>query len=456
MSAEDQAFLRDFFRALEDRPLDPDDPAYIGLYDDPTLGLEDPVKLLLRSIEWAPSNTSAQLLSGFRGAGKSTELRRLRRDLREAGYLVLLFDVFDYLSPSSPIDASDFVMVLAGALSDELDEAGVFKHSTTHESYWTRLKHFMGSRVEFEELTGKLGPAEIKASLRTDPTFRQLLQKSAAGHLAELVRDMRAYVSETITAIPPDKRGHGVVLIADSIENISGTITNSEDVQASLERLFTSHADNLHLPLIHAVYTVPPWLKIRAPGISGRFSGGLQVLHPLKVRNPDDARTRVTVALDALCTLVEARGDWARLLGDREHLDRLALESGGHLRDLMRMLSEIVRRADRLPVDDVTVQRAITQVKSELLPIALDDARWLQRIADTHDASLLDISRLPRLVTFLDSHLVLCYRNGEEWYDVHPLVRDEIRELTRGPKAVSAGEPSSTGPAATAHDPPSG
>ena len=29
---------------------------------------------------------------------------------------------------------------------------------------------------------------------------------------------------------------------------------------------------------------------------------------------------------------------------------------------------------------------------------------------------------------FLDTHLVLCYRNGAEWYDVHPLVRDLVLE----------------------------
>ena len=42
MTPEEQRFLRDFFRALSDRPLDPDDPAYVGLYEDPALDLEDP------------------------------------------------------------------------------------------------------------------------------------------------------------------------------------------------------------------------------------------------------------------------------------------------------------------------------------------------------------------------------------------------------------------------------
>jgi hypothetical protein len=291
----------------------------------------------------------------------------------------------------------------------------------------------MQTRVEFQEVVGKVGGLNIKASLRTDPTFRQVLQRRAAGHLAELVSDTRQYVDETVTAIPPDRLNEGLVLIADSIENISGTISNAEDVQTSLERLFTSQATNLHLPGVHVVYTVPPWLKIRAPGISARFSGGLQVLHPLKVREPDDGRRPLPASLDALFRVVSARR-LATAAGVREVLDRLSLESGGHLRDLLRMLSEIVRRANRLPVDDQTVQRAITQIKSELLPIAIEDARWLQRIAETYDAALEEIARLPRLVTFLDSHLVLCYRNGDEWYDVHPLVRDEVAQF-----AASAG-----------------
>ncbi len=62
-------------------------------------------------------------------------------------------------------------MVLAGALSDALDEQDVFKRGATHESYRTRLKSFLQTRVEIDQLGGKLGPVDIKASLRTDPTF---------------------------------------------------------------------------------------------------------------------------------------------------------------------------------------------------------------------------------------------------------------------------------------------
>jgi hypothetical protein len=438
MGPEEKKFLREFYLAIEDRPLDPGDPQYVGLYDDPTLGLEDPMALLARSIEWTPSDTSAQLFSGFRGSGKSTELRRLRKLLADEGYLVLIFDLFEYLSPSLPLDVSDFLMVMAGAFGDKLEESGALPAGAIREGYWARLKRFLETRVEFDELVAGVGPFEIKANLSADPTFRERLQESAAGHLAALVEDMRSYVTEAIDAIPRERLGEGLVLIVDSIENIGGSLSNAREVQESVERLFTSHAEQLHLPRVHVVYTAPPWLKIRAPGVSRRYSGGLQILHPLKVREPTDGREPAPEALEALHKVVSARGDWKRLLGSREVLDTLALESGGHLRDLFRMLAEIVLRADRLPVEEQTVQRAITQMRSDLLPIAEDDVEWLQRIAETHEVSLADIDRLPRLVTFLDSHLVLCYRNGEEWYDVHPLVREEIARIAQAQRRNAA------------------
>jgi len=73
---------------------------------------DDPVKLLARAIEWTPGET-VQLFSGFRGTGKSTELRRLRKHLKDEGYLVVLCDMQDYLNLSMPVDITDFLMAVA-------------------------------------------------------------------------------------------------------------------------------------------------------------------------------------------------------------------------------------------------------------------------------------------------------------------------------------------------------
>lgn len=444
MTPEDRLFLRSFFQAVTDRPLDPDDPLYVPIYDDQRIAASDPVELLARAIEWTPGK-SVQLLSGFRGSGKSTELRRLRKRLRESGYLVVLCDVEDYVNLSIPVDVSDFLMALAGVFGEQLRTPELLGEDAHHESYWERLAAFFSrTRVDVDEISAGLGDGVevgIKATLKSDPTFKQNLQKRMAGHLGALVADVREYFQECVRKL---KQRHGagteVVLLVDSVEHIRGTSVNAADVQSSVETLFAGHADKLHLPNLHVVYTVPPYLKVRHPLLGALYASGVKVLPAIKMRE-DESRQPCAAGLDAIEKVVRARGDWPRLLGDRKVVDQLALSSGGHLRDLLHILAEVLLRTDTLPVPPATVEQAVDQVKNEFLPLADADAIWLDRVARTHKASLEGTDRLPDLARFLDTHLMLCYRNGHEWYDVHPLIADEVREQAERAAARSNGTP---------------
>jgi len=248
-----------------------------------------------------------------------------------------------------------------------------------------------------------------------------------AGFLGALVEDVRLFIEDCVKAL---KQEHGkekeAVLILDSVEHIRGTSVNADQVQSSVETLFATHAENLHLPNLQVVYTVPPYLKVRYSNLSALYEpGGVQVLPAIKIRDRTD-RSPVQHGLDVMERVLNARGDWMRLLGLRSKLDRISLCSGGHLRDFLRIIAEVIRRADQLPVEEATLNSAINQVKMEFLPIADADAEWLARIAETHEAALADIRQLPDFARFLDTHMALCYRNGNEWFDVHPLIRPEV------------------------------
>jgi hypothetical protein len=81
MMENQQSFLIEFYQQLSDRPLEPDNELYVHLYeqgDHP-----DPVEVLAKGIEWAETLETVQLFSGFRGTGKSTELRRLKQRLEK-------------------------------------------------------------------------------------------------------------------------------------------------------------------------------------------------------------------------------------------------------------------------------------------------------------------------------------------------------------------------------------
>ena len=73
---------------------------------------------LALAVEWATE--SVRLFSGYRGTGKSTELRRLKRRLEESGHLVFLCDMEDYINLSTPVDVTDFLMAVAGSFDEAI------------------------------------------------------------------------------------------------------------------------------------------------------------------------------------------------------------------------------------------------------------------------------------------------------------------------------------------------
>lgn len=52
MKLEDDQFLKEFFNAVADRPLEPEDERYVSLYDE-ALTDADPVQQLARTVEWS-------------------------------------------------------------------------------------------------------------------------------------------------------------------------------------------------------------------------------------------------------------------------------------------------------------------------------------------------------------------------------------------------------------------
>jgi len=66
----------------------------------------DPIDALATRITWSEA-ASINLLSGQRGSGKSTELRRLRHILQEAGCEVFLCDMRDYMNLTTPVEIKD-------------------------------------------------------------------------------------------------------------------------------------------------------------------------------------------------------------------------------------------------------------------------------------------------------------------------------------------------------------
>lgn len=436
ITPDEDDYLAGLYRAIEDAPLEPDAPQYVPLYSRADLGMFDPVASLSKVIRWSRTD-SVQLFSGFRGTGKSTELLRLRDDLQHRGFVVLRADFKSYLSTSVAVDISDFLLFVAGAFGDELLREKVLDETQLQGGYWARVVD-LWKRLNLRdlELNAKLTPevggaklgeagAKFKLELKDSSGFRERVQRELKDHLGALVADLRAWVAWCLGEV---RRARGantrVVLLIDSVEHVRGTFLTAADVQASLEALFVTQADHLRLPGVHVVYTVPPWLRVRFANL-GALYNGLETLTALKLAERKDGR-EFAPGIEALKAIAAQRGDWLPLLGTPERLVALIRKSGGYPRGLLQLLRNVITGARSLPVSDHDFQRAIAKMKNDMLPIADNDARWMVNILQTQRPSLTEVTRLPELARFLDTNQVLAYRNGEEWYDVHPVIADEV------------------------------
>ena len=430
MSLDDSAFLQGFYQAIEHRrPLEWDDRLRVDIYADESLSAVDPVVQLRRGIEWSALD-SVHLFSGFRGTGKTTELRRLAHELREAGMTVVISDVRDYLNLDQPIGISEFLLAIAGAFGDAMAQPELLGWDPLEEGYWVRFRSFM-TRTKVELGTVDLGPSGLRANLKDDSSFRAEVREHMAGRIGALVDDVRTFMAEVVAALNkrlgPETK---IVYILDSIEHIAVPAEDHRAVTDALERLFTLHADKLGFEDLHLIYTVPPWLKIRAPGIGGLYQGAY-LLPCIKVH--DREGVEVEAGIRVMTEIIERRapdGEWRRLLSEAQ-LRRLIQQCGGYIRDLFQLVRACVMAAPgAMPLSDDKVDLAIAQLKNDYLPaISHHDARWLARVARTHESELASEAGLPDLSRYFDTHLMLCYRNGVEWYDVHPLIAAEVYAL---------------------------
>ena len=429
MRHADIDLLKGFYQSLKDSPLKPDSPYYEPYLEeiDPS---KDPIAKLCTRIELSEA-ASVNLLSGQRGSGKSTGLLRLKQRLEEQGSVVFLCDMRDYLNLTTPVEISDFFIAVMGALSEAVEAR--YGKDPAREGFWERMGTFLGSEIELEGVTLKTGAGDIKAGLKDDPSFKKRLQQYLRGRVAKLVEQAHEFGADVVRYVrkrngDADKQ---VVLLLDSIEQIRGVGSEAGDVYDSVENLFSAHADSLHLDLLHVVYTVPPYLITLAPGI-GRYLGG-SVLHNLPsvhVRNRDDSSDPQGLAV--MEKIIARRCERWQQVFSSDQIRRMAVNTGGDLRDFFRLVRETLILAlmpggASLPIADAQIQHAENQLRREMLPIAEEDRVWLKKIVDSKEAELDSVKELPRLARFFDTNLVQNYWNGQEWYHIHPLIRDVIK-----------------------------
>jgi hypothetical protein len=134
--------------------------------------------------------------------------------------------------------------------------------------------------------------------------------------------------------------------------------------------------------------------------------------HPLKENQQ---------GIDLLCEVVRRRIDVDKVFKDKNILKKLGVESGGHIRDFLRLVRYACRYSKERVIDENAANRAISALSIEY--------DYLVKDADIE--KLVKVEKEQRLPSDMDyAHLpyhllVLEYRSpdGEKWAMVNPLVK---------------------------------
>jgi hypothetical protein len=436
LSSDDEKFLTELHRSFELRDLEPSDERYVPLEEFPAAVGPDAVRYLVRSIT-RTARGSVYFLSGLRGSGKTTQLRRLREDLRKRGFAAVRIDAEQYLNLRQPVDVVEFLLFLVGGITDAVEDANWLPDTGAVGRGWERLRDWLGrlpARISIKQ-SAELGAGldiaglarakvNLKAEIQRDEAFVAELRRFLDGRHSELMLEantiVESLVNELRKAWQDDGRGEwlGLVVLVDSLDHVRGS--DFQAIRQALVDLFDKQAAAITLNACRTVFIVPPYLH---PGY-----GTMRKLTNIKVA--DRERCPFPEGVAALHEVVSRRvpnRNIDRLFPNDRALQRILMMSGGNLRDLMRLITEVATQAESLPVSETVIESSIQQMRLHLLPLSDDEREALQRVAREHRAPLYSQDRWNELSNIFDRHLVLGYMNGEIWYDVHPLIADEVR-----------------------------
>ncbi len=401
----------------------------------------DPMVRLQSVIETSDDATQ-QLFSGFIGSGKSTELLRLTENLEEAGYLPIYVDSEAYLNLRGVVPrTADILMSIAGGVDQFIQDKCEGAIRSEFKSYWERFRTFLGSEIIIDGVTLEVPSVKLGMKLKQDVSFKSAVYSylEEHGRILGLAEECRNYLDEAKAILKKTFRTKKeIVLIFDSFEKVRGSLEDqNRDIRIAVENIFTRDWDLLQLPF-HVIYTVPSWLTFYEFGTTAEL-GRVCILPMCRITDKESG-DKIPDGYNAMRSILEKRMELNEIFEDPKAIDDLIEASGGYPRDLLRMMKDLLLTAvmekQEPPIAKQDLQRMVhyvidEQVKVYSKPIFDEDLSLLKEVAKNQDVPRSERSQAFRLAELFDNHFVLGYRNGDEWYDLHPLVKrcPKVREM---------------------------
>lgn len=392
------------------------------------------------------------LFTGHIGCGKSTELRRLKAELEEAGFHVVYFESSDDLEMAD-VDIGDVLLAIARRMSESLETIQLIPQATGFRALLETTKkvlltevglkagvNLFGGKVgvdtDKQEVSLSAGIAELTVTAKNDPGLREKLNQFLGPQKNQLLASINQELIEPAIVKLQEINKRGLVVIIDNLDRIDNRQKSSNRSQQ--EYLFVDQSECLTSLHCHVVYTMPLALKFSPDyeTLKQRFGEEPKMLPmvPVQYRDGSDCMAgmellRQMVLARAFPELSpEARLNQITEVFDRgESLDRLCQICGGHVRDLLRLLSEWIAKGKQLPLSGEVLDRLIRASRNDAT-MTISQAEW-ELLRQVHQTRRVGPDA--GYQTLIRRRLVFEYRDSDgSWFTVNPILIGAIELQT--------------------------
>lgn len=361
------------------------------------------------------------LFGGHRGCGKSTELRRLARELhREDRYFVIFIDVLDELDVND-ISYSDILLAQAKVLTEQLEKQKI----NIEQVFLTRLENWFKETIKIHEEAKELGAgietgAEAKSGLpfigsmfakltgyiRNNTTYKTEVRNVLRNSFTEFAEIFNSLLQHVEEQLKEAQKGRKLIFIVDGTDRLSREDSHNFFIQDSFQ---------LQLVRSNFIYCAPISLISESSSLTQEFK--VVRLPMLKIAEKGVANLEEE-ACNLLRKLIYLRVD-KTLFDDEDVVNYLIRYSGGHVRDLIRLLSySLGETLGRKKIDRPIVEQAVERLATEYRRLIEQEDYELLVEIDERDKNFVPNSDQTKRLLY---DLILLEYN-RYWWQTHPTV----------------------------------
>jgi hypothetical protein len=389
---------------------------YVDL--DAVRGSSGLINRLAQNIRLSASPT-CQLLAGHIGSGKSTELRRLQKELESGeGKLFTVFCKTGEDIEPNDVDFPDVLMAIIRQTAEQLSKRLAIKLKPGYfRQRLDEAKDILGREVDLTGLEVGVGIAKLSAAMKSSPNTRIEIRKLLEPRTNSWIEAANEVLGQAVSELS-EKNYSGLVILVDGLDKIQ-TSTIAEHLLVERHAQMTGFR-------CHVVYTIPISLaySCRESDITNLYRHAPLIVPMTMISNVAGKKNKPGFEKFAeiiLKRMQKASVEEKDLFDAVQTRDKIIEYSGGQPRVLGTLIRDSIIEGP-LPITLTTVEKVAKKIRHE----------YGRQLREEHWGIIRKVKKERKLgrtaennalcMELLQSRAILQYENGGEWYGINPLL----------------------------------